>query len=124
MKKVLFLLLVPILAYAVDVVIVPPEGDPFQMLLALVMSWKTMGPLAGGAAGIAIVVQVLKNSVGDTFKYKRLAVVALGVVYGVVLAVSKGMGVVEALITALFVSGGAVAIYEALKPALQKLKIG
>lgn len=118
-----FLFLLPVVAYAVDVPIVTPEVEPFSALMSLIMQWKTIGPLAGGAMGIAIAVQLLKQFVGDAFQYKRLAVTALGVIYGVVLAMSKGMGAVEAIVTALLVSGGAVAIYEAVKPVLKKLNV-
>lgn len=122
-KTFLVLLLLSAIAYAVDVPIVVPDGDPFTNLMSLIMQWKTIGPLAGGALGVAVVVQLLKQFVGDAFVYKRAAVTVLGVIYGVLLAMSKGMGAVEAIVTALLVSGGAVAIYEALKPTLQKLQI-
>lgn len=118
----LFLVMLPVVGYAVDVPIVVPDGDPLQALLMLFASWKTAGPLAIGSMIIVVAVQAMKKMLPE-FKYKRIAVTALGIVYGVLLAVSNGMGVVEASIAALFVSGGAVAIYEALKVPLKKMGI-
>ncbi len=125
MKRAFLFLVVacPVVLFAVDVPIVVPDADPFQLLLQLVTNFKAMGPLAIGAAIITLLVQVLKKFVGD-FPYKRAVVASLGVVYGVVLAMLQGLGVLEALVTALFVSGGAVAIYEGLKPVMAKLKVG
>lgn len=122
MKHVfLFLFLLPMAAFAVDVPIVVPDGDPLQLLLNLVMNFKSIGPLAAGSVVVMILAQVFKQFVAEDFKYKRLVVTALGIIYGVLLAVSKGMGFGPAVVTAIFVSGGAVALYEALKPSLQKL---
>jgi hypothetical protein len=116
------LALFPVIAFA-DVPIVTPDGDPLQSLLALFMNWKAMGPLAIGSAFIVAAVQALKKLFPE-FPYKRGIVTVLGVAYGVLTAVTQGMGLGAALIAALLTSGGAVAIYEALKPLFSKLKIG
>lgn len=122
MKKLfVFLWLLPLVAFA-EVPVVVPDGDPLQALLSLILGWKAMAPLAIGSAIIVVVVQAMKKLLPE-FKYKRLIVAVLGVLYGVMLALSNGMGVLEAAVAALFVSGGAVAIYEAIKPALAKLRL-
>ena len=92
-----------------------PEGDPLASLIALISNFKAMSPIAIGIGVVTIAVQALKAFVGESFKYKRLSVTVLGVVYGVLVSVSNGMGILEALVLGLLTSGGAVAIYEAIK---------
>ena len=99
--------------------IVPPDGDPLATLLQMLMNWQALSPLAIGASVIVIVMQVMKKYVGD-FNFKRLLVTLLGVVWGVVTARMNGLGLLEALVAALITSGGAVALYEAVKPLLPK----
>jgi type IV secretory pathway VirB2 component (pilin) len=114
MKKLLALCLIMVSVNLWADGIVVPDGDPLAMLLALIQNWGAWGPLAIGSAVIAIAVQALKKFAGD-FSYKRLVITVLGVVYGVVVALAQGSGVVSALVMALITSGGAVAIYEAFK---------
>lgn len=109
--------LVSFLAWGAEV----PEGDAFQSLLALILNWNSLAPLAIGSGLIVILVQAMKQFVGDGFIYKRTLVVFLGVVYSVLLSMQQGLGLVESLVVALITSGGAVAIYEALKPLLGKV---
>jgi predicted branched-subunit amino acid permease len=46
--------------------------------------------------------------------------VILGVAYSILMAMQKGASLIEAAIMSLLVSGGAVAIYEILKPLISK----
>lgn len=98
-----------------------PDVDPITAIMEIIANFGIMSPLALASAGIVAVVQVLKKFLPE-FKYKRFLVVVLGVAYGVVQSSLSGLGLVEALVLALITSGGAVAIYEALKPLLQAMK--
>lgn len=103
-----------------------PEGDAFASLMALIANAKTMGGVAIGAAVVAIIAQLLKSPfVGGFFekldpKIKRLVVFVLGQLYGVLFMISQGVGAVQALLVAVFSSGGAVALYELIKPFFEK----
>lgn len=114
--------LFPVVAFALEVPIQTPDGQPTQSILELVLNWKTLTPFAIGAAIIVIAVQVLKHYVPE-FEYKRLAVTVLGIAYGTILALQQGLSIGAALVASLLTSGGAVALYEALKPAIKKLKV-
>lgn len=114
------LLALPVVAFGVSIPIVVPDGDALQSLLALVANWKSAQPLAIGSMVVTLIVQLVKQFAPE-FKYKRFLVTVLGVLYGFFLGLSQGMGLFEVAISALFISGGAVAIYEALKPTLQKI---
>ena len=111
--------LFPVFAFA-GVPIVVPDGDALQALLSLIANWKGAQPLAIGAMVIVAIVQGLKQFLPD-FKYKRITVTCLGILYGIFLGLQQGMGIAEVVVASLFVSGGAVAIYEALKPAMKKI---
>lgn len=102
----------------------PAEGDPIVTISELIKNWKSMSPVAIGAAIILILVQLLKSSFfGQFFNnlvVKRAFITVLGVAYGVVYLISAGTDVVTALVVGLLASGGAVAIYEAIKPLISK----
>lgn len=98
-----------------------PDGDPLSSLMALIQGFNSMGALAIAAAVITIAVQALKQFVGLTKPAIRAIVVVLGVAYGVLGMAIAGTPVLEAVISVLFTSGGAVAIYEfAVKPFLKQ----
>lgn len=97
-----------------------PEVDPLPALLELIKNWKAVTPLGIGMTLIVILVQLLKT-VAQGFKYSRLAVVFLSVVYAALLQFSQGVGIWSALISAFIVGGGAVAIYEAWRGISQTL---
>lgn len=96
-----------------QVVDVPPF-DAFQVMLDLIKNWSTMTPLAVGMSLVIVIVQLLKKFAVD-FKYSRLAVTVLSVLYSVLLSYTNGLNWLDAAISALIVGGGAVAIYEAFK---------
>lgn len=105
---------------------VPAEGDPTLTLVKLITDWKAMSPIATGAMVILLLVQLLKTSLLGQFfpsiEWKRFFITFLGIAYGVVYLVSTGTPWVTAAVVGLLSSGGAVAIYEALKPLLGKKK--
>ncbi len=117
-RLILSALLLPTLAFSEG--IIPPEVDPLATILALFQNWAAMSPLVLGSTLIALTVQLLKMFVGD-FEYKRIVIAGLGVVYGVITALLGGYSVFDALVAALITSGGAVAMYEAIKPLLPKV---
>lgn len=121
MKKFLIfvpMLLVTALVWAADLEV--PEGDPTQSLLALILSWKSLGGVGIASGLISVVVQSLRKFLPSS-GVKKAVVVTLGVVYAVLQMVLGGGGIMDALVTVLLTSGGAVAIYEwAIKPLFPK----
>lgn len=111
----LALALWPLISLAAEV----PEVNALQALVDLITNWKALTPLGIGSAVIVIVVQLLKQFFPSS-NVVRLVVVVLGVAYGVLTSLLNGMGIIEALVLGIITSGGAVAIYEAVKPLLPK----
>lgn len=99
-----------------------PDVDPFPALFELIKNWKSLSPLAIGMTGIVVTIQVLKMFFTN-FKYGRLAVTVLSVLYAVLLKKTAGIGSLDAVISVIIVGGGAVAIYEAWK-GLKSLVMG
>lgn len=95
-----------------------PEGDAVQLLLKLLTQWNSLSPLAIGAILIVIAVQALKALLGD-FKFKRVVIVALGIVYAIIQSRIQGLDLSSSIVMALFSSGGAVALFEAIKPLIK-----
>lgn len=113
----LFLMVVMPLVALADVPVVP-DGDPLTLLLNLIFTWKSAGPLALGMGIVVLATQVVKKLLPD-FQHKRLVVTILSCAYGVVLGVSQGLGWLPTVVAVLVTGGGAVAIYEAFKGASQ-----
>lgn len=111
-----FLSLVSIVARAADFPI--PEGDVAAILIGLASNWKALG-IIGIISGLTIVsVQAIKKFVSDEWKYKRLTVLAISIVYSILSGlVVPGSNVVSVVITVFLTSGGAMALYEAAKGA-------
>lgn len=97
-----------------------PGVDPLQELLDLVKNWRAITPLALAMTAVTVSTSILKN-LAPEFKYKRLAVVVLSVIYGGLGAFMAGSSVLDSLIFALISGGGAVAIYEAWKGTSQAI---
>jgi hypothetical protein len=98
-----------------------PDVDPLAQLLLLVANWKAMGPLALGMGLVVLSVQILKRFAAG-FKYSRVAVTMLSVLYGVLLSVQSGMSFMNACLAVVITGGGAVAIYEAWKGISKSLE--
>jgi hypothetical protein len=96
-----------------------PEVDVIKHLGELVLNWNNMPDLLKGSAFVLILTQVVKKM--SDFEYKRLLVTLLSFVYGVGQLVIGGQELSGALVSMLVAGGGAVALYEALKPLLKKL---
>lgn len=95
-----------------------PTVDPLFALIELIKNWKAAGPVAVGMTLVTILVQLLK--LVPEFKYNRIAVTVLSVVYASLFHLAAGLSIVNALVMALITGGGAIAIYEAFK-GLSKL---
>lgn len=95
-----------------------PEGDVAQLLLQLATNYKTMGSLAIISILIVITVQAVKAYVSDEWKYKRLLTLGASILYSVISGLLvPGSTAISVVITVFLTSGGAVALYEALKGA-------
>lgn len=136
MRSILFklnlmviMILMSCLSFAQEVVPIVPEAgtdDIITALLNLIKNWKALGTL-GAISGVIVIITMLMNS-HLTDKWfskqgpyvKRLLITVLGQVVSVITLVKGGMNWQAAMISGLIASGGAVAIYEALKPLLAK----
>ena len=118
---------------AVAVPEVAPEATPaeevsdvFKDITNLVQNYKSMGFVAFLSALILLLIKVMKTKLLGSFFTKqhplvqRAIVVTLGVISGVLIAVTTGIGWVPALVTGLVGSGGAIAVYEVFKPLFAK----
>jgi len=114
----LLLLTMPLIA---GEILNQPAGE---QVLFLLKNYKDMGPLLIGVMLVGLLVQMLKSDLLKTafqrFKYKRLLIVCLGQIYGIVhtlLSVeSLSWGAVaNAVFVGLVSSSGAAAMYEAWK---------
>lgn len=103
-----------------------PDVDISKGILDLILGYKVLGPIGIGSGVIVLLVNILKSDFfGNLFKnlnplIKRLIITILGVIYGVLFQVQSGIGWGNAIVTGLLASGGAVAIWEAVKPLIEK----
>jgi len=82
------------------------------------MNFKTMGFLAMISGLTLVSVQALKAALPEDWKFKRLTVLAVSIVYSIVSGLLvPGSQVASVIITVFLTSGGAMALYEALKGA-------
>jgi len=97
-----------------------------ESILNLIRDFKTLGTLGVISAVITIIIQFFKSNLcgnwwGDKSSYvKRFVIVLLGQVVAIIGMVMTGSSWLAAVIAGLISSGGAVVIYEALKPLLKK----
>lgn len=96
-------------------------------ILALIKNWKGLGTLGALSSILVLLVQLLKTELlGGWFEgkaplVKRALIVIFGVINGVILSVwTGGLSWMEAIMGGLLVSGGAMAIYEVIKPFIKK----
>lgn len=127
MRKLLSVLFLSFLSFCAFAQAVP-DAEVSKELLNLLLNFKTLGPLGIGASVIVILTQLLKGDFfGNIFKglnsnVKRLIITVLGQVYGLIFMVQSGSSWGNAAIIGLLSSGGAVAIWEAIKPLVEKKK--
>lgn len=119
LMKVFLVLILSIFTMAVYGQVAVPDVDITAKLLEMFASWKTMSPLLKGIGFVMIITQVVKQITG--FKYQRLLVTILAIIYGALDAMIGGGSAVSSLMTILISGGGASALYELLKPLLSKI---
>lgn len=94
-----------------------PDVDPVTQILSLIANWKTGGVIGAGMGIVVLLGQLAKQFLPEGFKFKRLLVVVLSCVYGVLASIVQGTPPLAAILVILVTSGGAMALYEALKGA-------
>lgn len=103
-----------------------PMESVFDSIAELVKNYKGLKGIGLAAAIISIVFQLLKTALFGGLMDKagpflrRAVLTGMGLITAIVMAVAGGMSWIEALIAGLLSSGGAVALYEALKPFFKK----
>lgn len=110
---------------AVVQVVAIDYGKLVQDLIALITNYKVAGPLATASGALVIIMEMLKKGfIGKLLDgkpvTKTLVIVLLGQISGVLIAIVGGVGYLDAAIQGLFASGGAMAIWSAVKPMLKK----
>jgi len=95
-----------------------PDGDITALLLKLATDYKTLGLMGSLAIATLLTVQAVKAWVDENWKYKRLTVLGVSIAYSVIAGlVVPGSNAVTVVVSVFVSSGGAVALYEALKGA-------
>lgn len=95
-----------------------PQGDITALLLEIAQNYKTLGLMGILSTLIVLSVQLIKRVVSEEWKYKRLLTLVLSIVYSVLSGlVVPGANAVSVIVTVFLSSGGAIALYEALKGA-------
>lgn len=93
-----------------------PDADITALLLKLATDYKTLGWLGILSIAILLTVQGIKAWVAEDWKYKRLLTLAVSIIYSVLAGlVVPGSNAATVIISVFISSGGAVALYEALK---------
>jgi hypothetical protein len=100
--------------------IIVPEVNPFETLAELISNWGSMSGLAKGMVFVLVTVQIVKQA--SDFQHKRLVVLLASIMYGIGQLVMAGQSVSASIIAVLVSGGGAMALYEFIKPALKKYK--
>jgi len=111
-----FALFISAVANAADFVV--PDADVAATLLNLATNYKTLGLLGILSLVSLLSVQAIKHFLPEDFKYKRLLTLAVSIIYSIVTGLLvPGSSVPTVIITVFITSGGAMALYEALKGA-------
>ena len=106
-------------AMAQDAVAFPePQGDITALLLQLATNYKTLGLFGILSTLIILSVQAIKHWVSEEWKYKRLLTLGMSIIYSILSGlVVPGSNVVSVIVTVFVSTGGAMALYEALRGA-------
>ncbi len=95
-----------------------PNGDVAAMLLQLATSYKTLGTLGILSILTVITVQAIKKFAPEEWRFKRLTTLAVSIVWAILSGLAMpGASIHSVLLTVFMTSGGAVALYEAMKGA-------
>lgn len=106
----------PAMSAAPAPVLAVPSADIAQVLLNLATNYKTLGVLGVLMLLTLLSVQAIKSFVPDDWKFKRLTVVIVSIVYSLMSGVLvPGSNAASVIITVFLTGGGASALYEAFK---------
>lgn len=95
-----------------------PEADVTALLLKLATDYKTLGLIGILSVAVLLTVQAIKAWVNNEWKYKRLLTLSVSIVYSIIAGLLVPGSTAATVIVSVFISsGGAVALYEALKGA-------
>jgi hypothetical protein len=92
----------------------------------LIQNWKAYGPLGIASAILVLLILFLNSSLcgnwfgAQTALIKRALILLFGQAIAVLGAIAAGTVWYVAVVSGLFVSGGAIALFEVLKPLFQK----
>ena len=93
-----------------------PEGDISALILKLATDYKTLGAMGIIVLAVLLSVQLIKKFVNDGWKYKRLLVLGVSIVYSILSGVVlPGSNIITVIVTVFITSGGAIALFEVLK---------
>lgn len=114
-----FTLVFMAIGFAQDVGSFPePQGDITALLLEIATNYKTLGLMGILSILIVLSVQAVKKFVSDEWKYKRLLTLTMSIIYSVLSGlVIPGANAASVIVTVFVSSGGAIALYEALRGA-------
>ncbi len=113
-----FTLVIPFAALAADGELPVPSTDIAQVLLNLATNYNTLGVIGVLSLACLLSVQLVKQFVKDDWKWKRFSVVVFSIAYSIASGfLVPGSNVPSVIITVFLSSGGAMALYEALKGA-------
>jgi hypothetical protein len=95
-----------------------PEADITALLLKIATDYKSLGLIGGLSVAILLTVQAIKAWVDNEWKYKRLLTLAVSIIYSILAGlIVPGSNAATVIVSVFISSGGAVALYEALKGA-------
>ena len=106
-----------------------PVGTLIEAITELIKNWKGLQGIGTASAIVSLLTLSLKteplfsilNRMGASGPWiRRLAVLVFSQISGALIAIGAGGSVWESILTGLIVQGGAVAIYEHLKPFFKK----
>jgi len=95
-----------------------PQGDITALLLEIATNYKTLGLMGILSIAIVLSVQLIKKFVSEEWKYKRILTLGMSIIYSVLSGlIVPGANTVSVIVTVFVSSGGAIALYEALRGA-------
>lgn len=93
-----------------------PQADIAPLLLQLATNYKTLGVMGILVILTLLSVQVIKQFVPEDFKWKRLIVLAVSIIYSILAGVMvPGSNVASVIVSVFITGGGAIALFECLK---------
>ncbi len=108
----------PLAVLAADAAFPIPEGDVAAILLNLATNYKTLGVVGIASVLTLVSVQAIKAFAKEEWKYKRLLTLCVSVIYSILSGfLVPGSNWASVVVTVFLTSGGASALYEALKGA-------